>query len=666
MERSTGQVRQPDWAQAFLIRLAIALNKTIAYPPGHPSLEGELESIARELTERLAGGAPLEFGVARDQLILSDGGTDARHPLLSGLADRLHRQHIAAVRMSPGMGVAELAAFLNAVAARTEDGEPLGHTAPQRQDAWSNITIRPLEVGELAIAGDAGTGTLASSVWRALAAAALRDEKATWTTVRGEDIARAIARNLDDQEYIANVAARLRDVAPLLGSRAAGSDLARGIGALLSTLDVSGAQALLRAIGDPEVRRRMVLDTVQAVPADAVVPLVESAAAATQETLSHSLLRLLTKLAAQAGDRQSASSGSDETLREVAIRLVDQWTLEDPNPEEYRSMLAELAGRRADRTDASAIEDPDVRIVSIALETDTIGPIVRKSIDALIAKQMFDTLVDILDAGDPAAEVAALIRQRMMSAAQLAAYLSSDAVSDRVIARLVEWSDGGVAGQLLDALAAADSRSARRRLMATLTVMGGAIAGTVIERLDRGEWFVQRNMLNILGEMDPLPPDFSPLRYLDHNDARVRREALRIAARLPTERTAALKRSLADANPQVVNAALSIALSACPAGIVADILRIADDSAAQPDTRESAVRVAGVSGDPRAVRWLLDRIRPPRWVFWRKLRSTPDAPLLIAALVSTRDATPEVRAVLQAAAVSRDPAVRTAATGSTP
>jgi len=663
MERSPGQARPPDWAQGFLIRFAIALNKTVAYPPGHPSLEAELTSLARDLAERMARGPPLEFGIARDHLIMDDADTDARHPLLSGLADRLHRQHIAAVRISPGIGMAELAAFLDAVADRTREGEPLGHAGPEGHATWPHIGIRPLDVGELAITGETGAGTPASSVWRALAAAALRDESAAMGAVRGEDIARAIARNLHDKEYLASVAARLRDVAPMLGHGAAGSDLARGIGALLTTLNVNGAEALLRAIGDPDVRRRLVLDTVTAVPADAVVPLVESAAAATQETLSHSMLRLLTKLATQAGDPEPAAGGSDETLRDVAVRLVDQWTLDDPNPEAYRSMLAELAGRQADRTEAQAIEDPSVRIVSIALETDTIGPTVRNAIDAMIEQHAFETLVDILDANDATAGVAALIRQQMVSADQLAGYLSSDAVSDRVIARLVEWSDGGVAERLLDALAAANSRAARRRLLAMLTTLGQSIADSVIERLDTGAWYVQRNMLAILGDMDPLPPGFSPLRYLDHDDPRVRREALRIAARVPSERTAALKRSFADANPQVVNAALSIALSACPPDIVADILRIAGDPATLPDTRESAVRVAGVSGDPRAVRWLLDRIRPPRWVFWRKLRSTPDVPLLIAALVSTRATAPEVRAVLEVAATSRNAAVRTAATG---
>ncbi len=358
-----------------------------------------------------------------------------------------------------------------------------------------------------------------------------------------------------------------------------------------------------------------------------------------------------------------AAQVADDTLRDIAVRLVDNWTLADPNPETYRSILVRLAGTQGEAAGSRTMEEAAARIVCTALECGASGPAVHAAADRLIERGDFEALVDLVDYAPGAEAVAADIRQQILSSESLSRYLQSDAVSERVIARIVERSGTRVADQLLDALCRADSRATRRRLLSTIMMLGRSIATLVIERLDRGEWFVQRNMLAILGEMDPLPSGFSPLRYLDHTDPRVRREALRIAVRLPTERTAALKRAIADANPQVVTAALNAALADCPTGVVLDILRLAEDRGTPADTRELAVRAAGASRDPRAVRWLLERVRPPGWAFWRKLGSPPDLVPLIAARAATRSSDTRVQTVLAAAAASDDPALRSAATG---
>ncbi len=665
MERSPGEAGLPDWAQAFLIKLAIALNKTVAYPRGHPALEAELSSLAHDLVMPLAGRPAIEGGVARDRLVLDQGETDPRHPLLTGLADRLHRHHISVLRIATGVDAGELAHFLSALAERADDGEPLGLVDAADRASWPHITFRALDVGDLGIAGEGTVATPAASMWRRLAAFALRIDPDTLVMVSSKDIAAAITANLSDPAYVAEVATRIAEVARALAAGGMGTDLARGLGDLFGHLDRHGARVIMQAV-DRDGLRRMMVDTVAAVPADAIVPLVQSAADATEETVSHQMIRLLTKLAGQARDGGPAGELSDETLRGVAMQLVNDWTLDDPNPERYRSMLVDLARRQAGYRDNIRLADPATRIVCMGVETGTGGAIVEKATETLIAHGDFETLVEIVDAGAADSSVAGRIREQVLASDQLSDYLSSDGVSDRVMKRLVDWSDGSVATQLLDALAVADGRAARRRLMSTLITLGRAIASQVIDRLDHGEWYVQRNMLAILSEMDPPPEHFSPLHYLDHADPRVRREAMRIAVRVPSVRTTALKRSLADDNKQIVGAALSEAATDCPPALVMDILHLADSADTPAELRERAIRVAGQTGHPRAIRWLVDRVRPPRWKFRRKLAAHPDVPLLIATLASAQGGAedPAVRSVMRAAAASRDEAVREAAAGS--
>src|SRR5204863_4813162 len=74
--------------------------------------------------------------------------------------------------------------------------------------------------------------------------------------------------------------------------------------------------------------------------AEAVVDLVKAAAAAEKQNVSHSMIRVLAKMARHA---ETSSEGqrlvADRSLREAVGRLVGQWSLDDPNPDAYRAVL---------------------------------------------------------------------------------------------------------------------------------------------------------------------------------------------------------------------------------------------------------------------------------------------------------------------------------------
>ena len=69
---------------------------------------------------------------------------------------------------------------------------------------------------------------------------------------------------------------------------------------------------------------------------DAVIEVVEAAAATTGQTISHQLLRLLHKFAhhAEQGPERGRAE-AESVLRRNVARLITDWELEDPNPGEY-------------------------------------------------------------------------------------------------------------------------------------------------------------------------------------------------------------------------------------------------------------------------------------------------------------------------------------------
>src|SRR4051812_33074957 len=140
--------------------------------------------------------------------------------------------------------------------------------------------------------------------------------------------------------------------------------------------------------GDSMQRRRFMLDASQGMTVDAVVELVQAAASVEGQTISHSLVRMLTKLASHAAGEQSARSRAAEgAFRENVERLVGSWSLDDPNPEAYSAALSQLAKTSAASVDDEAPPHHDcepARIVGMALEIGSSGGRVRLAIDAML------------------------------------------------------------------------------------------------------------------------------------------------------------------------------------------------------------------------------------------------------------------------------------------
>jgi len=119
----------------FLIEFSIALNKHAMYPGGHPSLEPAAERVIARVQPLLASRGTLSLGVARSQLVIEGVATDPKNPVLSDLANRLHRHHLGAVMFRPGVDAPELRDMLTLLAAEADrTGEPLGLGEPDTSE----------------------------------------------------------------------------------------------------------------------------------------------------------------------------------------------------------------------------------------------------------------------------------------------------------------------------------------------------------------------------------------------------------------------------------------------------------------------------------------------------------------------------------------------------
>jgi len=663
----------------FLIELSIALHKHAMYPEGHPSLAPAAAGVTRRAGLLLLDRATLSLGVARQQLVIEGVATDPKHPVLAELAARLHRHHLGAVTFRRGVEAGEMASVLMTLAVDAErSGQPLGLGAPERLRAWTCVQLHPLTYERLELVDDGAAaserGARAAQLWVGLARAALTahagDDRATPT--EPAVIARAIDEHprTDAAAYDQVIVGYLLQIADELKTAGSADAVAlrRRTSRLIRALKPETLQRLVEMGGDFVQRRQFVYDATDGMAVDAVLDIVQAAADSSHQTISHSLVRMLSKLAAHAeAGAAEVRPQADAALRDQVRRLLEGWTLADPNPGAYGAALQRMARAAPEGgapADGAHSTEPD-RIVAMALEVDAVNAHVLAAADRVVREgrlgHLLDALADVPEAQGAAPEVWA----RLATADVVRQLAMQEPVDFKTLERLVPRVGLPAAPPLLDALAAAEARGVRRGLLAQLVKMGAEIAPVVISRLEDPRWYVTRNMLALLEDLSPLPPGFSAAAYLRHQDARVRWQAVKVQVKLPAGRDDALALGLQDSDPRTLRLALglAVALQSCPEGAVPALAGRAIDRALPPDVRTLAVRALGYARAPAALAVLLRLTSAGRTLFGREKLPPKSAELLaaLAGLASGWQRDPRALAVLRRAAVSRDPDIRAAA-----
>ena len=396
----------------FLIELSIALHKHAMYPEGHPSLAPAAAGVTRRAEHLFEERTLLALGVARQQLVIEGVATDAKNPVLSELAGRLHRHHLGAVTFHRGLRATEVAEVLRTLAADAErTGDPLGLGPPEQLRAWDHVRLHAITYERLELLQEedntpSGGGLRGAQLWVGLARAALAAESMaadSGTSPPSEPamIAKAIDEHPRSAAYDQVIVGYLLQIADELKS-IGGADAAalrRRTSKLVGALQPGTLRRLIEMGGDNAQRTKFAIDATYGLAADAVLDVVRAMADASHKTVSDPLLRMLSKLAQHAEQGSAeARPQADEALRDQVRELLQGWTLEDPNPDAYGAALHRMAAAtpRVPRSDYANGAEP-LRILQTAMEAGVLGFGAWRAVERLVEDNRIGLVVDVLD-----------------------------------------------------------------------------------------------------------------------------------------------------------------------------------------------------------------------------------------------------------------------------
>jgi hypothetical protein len=666
----------------FLIELSIGVHRYAMYPPGHPSLRPAVENLVLRMSRLLESRASIDIGVAHDQLVIEGVATEARHPVLSDLARTLHGHQLAALSLSSGVGIGELEELLALLAEESDrDAEPIGLRDPSTLPAWNHVRLHRVGYGELELsrAAGEGEGDPAQRLWLSLAQAALAGSVSADAAVL--DDASAIARSISDhpreEAYDQVIVGYMLQIADELKRRPEAEAVAirRRVTELVKEMDPASLRRLVSMGGDPEARRNFVLNANEALSVDAVMKILESSAAVSEQTISTSMTRLLGKLSMHAergAGSMSAQAGS--ALRESVEKLLDGWELTDPNPDQYTRVLDRMAKASplfrariaSDRDEEDTREVPGpVRLLRMAIEVDAYGPTVEAAVLDLLDSGGGEELFGLLERAPEGSEAATAIRRYLTSPDRVRAILGREGLTARDLVRITDELGPAAIDPLLDVLLDSDFRAVRRRVFDHLSSLGEAVRAPVMARLrDAAEWYHVRNLVSLLASVPGPLGDLDVRRWLTHEDARVRREAVPLALRSTTgaTRARAIVSALSDADERVVRLALVELRSGVPDSVLPTLVTRVVQGKQEDEVRVLAIRLLRTTQSRLVREALLDLVVEGKSLLG-KFKLADRTPVSIAALETLAETfadDPEVAGVIAQAKKSRDPVVRSA------
>jgi hypothetical protein len=658
----------------FLVEFSIVLHKRAMYPLGHPHLQESTERFVNRLEALLAPRDTLAIGIARHQLIVAGVATDPRNALLSDLARRLHRHRIATLRFERGISLQEIDDLLAALAADPQgDNGPFG-LRPGAGSAWIHLKVQPPELNRLFLqeeeADDDAPETPGGALWLGLAHLALSaDGSPTDTAEDPLVVARAIDAQPEQVGYDRVVLDYLGQIADEMSGRQGAWEprVRERVSRLVTSLKPETLRRVLEAGADHSERRRFALTASEVLAVDAVIEVVEAAAATTGQAISHQLLRLLHKFAhhAEQGPERGRAEAESMLRRNVA-QLITDWNLEDPNPGEYTAVLDGMVRQAPD--DAGVMEEDRLDcepalVLQIALETDCGGPRVYAALDTLVGAQRIPEVVGVLrDAPLAGTATANALWRQVATPARLRLELSLPRLDFSTIESLVSHLGALAVDPLLDLLEQATDRSVRARTLQLLATIGPPVAPVAAARLKNAPWFVQRNLLALLRMLKVWPAGFSAVTYARHPDLRLRREAYKLLLEFPEHRASAIMHGIGDENLEIVTLVLRAAVDDCPPDALRAVERFMIDWRRPAELRAIAVRALGRANGPHALAQLLDLAGTRRHFFgWRIEAKSPVVLAAVSVLARNWGGHPQVVGLLREARDHDDPEIRLAA-----
>lgn len=583
-----GQGRQgldEQWIKTLLTRLSVAISRRRTYSASHPmAVQSEL-ALANELLPKLAHVRTLVLGVSDRELMVNGALPEKAGPIARDLAERLHRRGIGAITFQQGATIEGLRSLLDWImqAPGPDESEPPGNPG---------VGIKRLAYDMLVMADPEAVQREVSSIWRELVHAAVSGGRSAGQ-MRGslsagfvegeislEELGRSIKAVATEPDAATGIAAVLESVAMRVAhsSRVVRESLSQKLRDLFAQLGPAPIQALVKALGNGHDQKRFISTMCDALPVEVMVGWLQVASEATGQDLSPHLLRILTRLSTYAeeaakGLNLAVAEEARQVVRDAARDLVQAWDPDDPNPDEHRALLDQIAALDAARWLSSesvmaSEELPGVtteaaRLVQMACEIDVPSLDAISAVGTLVENGESMAVMSWLRAA-PGTKAAARLRDELLAPQAVRVTLLADPCDAQAAEALLAQLGSDHVPLLLDILQAATSGTARRLTYRRLRDEGPALYGELARRLhEPNEWYVIRNLLSLLRDVggrqraaggSPVLPDLNS--FQSHPQPRVRLEALRLLARSSGTIEPAIARALSDDDPDVVTAAV--------------------------------------------------------------------------------------------------------------
>ncbi len=654
----------------FLLELSIAVHRYAMYPADHPSLAPAADGIFRIIRRLLADRASLSLGIADRQLVIEGVATDRRNPVLEELARRLHMHQLGAITFTGDISVGALRELFLHLATEAERGDaiPLGLRPPEQRPKLSGIELIPVGYDALALDDREVVGPdAAMRLWLQLAQAATMGERpyTLEDAPHPGQVAASIQKHAREAAYDQVIVGYLLQLAEDMknGTGPALSRVRENVSKLIAELDEGTLKRLLEMGGDLQRRHRFVSQSAETLGEDAIIKVLRAAAQASGQEVSHGLVRLLTKLAFHARE-------GEDRLRPLALshlrgkvdELMSDWTLPDANAAAHTRILDELSRSDPLQEEGKVAEPTSIPLIQMAIEVDSYGPMVEAAVDAVIEEGSLAEIIPLIE-GASMTETGRRLRAKLSDVKQIEALTYLDDVGDESLALLINLiGPEESVPALLKVLADAPSRSIRRKVLARLVDVGGPVARHLGPYLEDLRWYVVRNILWLLYQIDQMPEGFSPDPFLRHPDVRVQREALPIALGKPDLRARALSVAIRSGDERMKNVALVNLREGVPETLLPALLDHVVRGG-EGTQRVAGIRLLAKSESTLARRALCQLVDGGKgWFGKRKLREPSDE--LVAALGSLASGwsdDPEVTELLDLASRSKVPEVREAA-----
>lgn len=659
----------------FVQDFAVAVHKRGIYPAAHPMQLGAVEAAMTCLESLLATRHELAVGVARTHLLVEGIATDPDHPLLSDLAARMHDHQLGGLRLLVGVTRDELDGLVAALSeSPLRGGEPIGARARDLEQEWPHLHLAPLAFHQLALladdAEDGDVGAVVASkssvVWAALAHTALVGGD-------GEDhalhqpsvLASSIEQRLADPAARGNVIEALLKAVDEIEAPEMGGDgaLRQRVTQLVELLSEQAIHQLLEMNGDRNRRDVFLEKASGALGAQAVVELVRVAAAQDGAPVSSAMLRLLQKLARGASRARPGARSMDIALRRVSRRLLRDWTLDDPNPEQYSMVLGEIAqaGSSSARDRQRDSCEPE-RVIEMSLDAGVVTASTEAALGRLVMRDGVAATLDRL-MNLPESPERELLEGRLVNDAMLREQLAAERPDQTVLAHAVDRMRTRAIEPILQALVRRQE-SEGEWAVSLLTRLGFDVLVPLGQAMPTLPPRAQRHVLAVFDRLDAWPPGVEPTTLARHADAAVRREAIRYLLKHEATREVGTLQGLSDPDLRTFGLAMTSVMRACSRDAARLLMARYDDPAIGSELRARMARTIARSRAPETLDWMLAQVLTTRWLVGsvRLRKPTLEVRAIIGAIAQYHRGDPRAEQVLRLAEHSRDDAMRRAAT----